>query len=157
MFGITELAMHIGELTAAVRSLRLTITKQGSNISHEISELVSLLRLRKPGIVFIVVLGGDSMSRPFKLVFTAPKAKDTAKRLLAVSIGGAEPIKFDLPADTLSQDGFSGNLNDNVVGSLVDVDSSGNESEAREFEFTILDKTPPPKPDEVQFVDTSEE
>ena len=123
--------------------------------------ILKVLRLRKPGLVFLVVTGefkkGHTHMLRFKLVLPAPGASDVVNRKLTLQIGSAEPESLQLPGDAVESQEFEGQDNDTVSGQLVDVDDAGNESEARTFSFVLVDTLAPPQPGEIGLVVTGEE
>jgi hypothetical protein len=123
--------------------------------------ILKVLRLRRPGLVYLRIVGefqkGSDWMLRFKLLLPAPGASDVVTRKLTVAIGAAEPVTVDLPGDALESAEYSGGDNETVSGSLVDVDDAGNQSEAREFSFVLVDTLPPPQPGEIGLVVTGEE
>lgn len=111
----------------------------------------------QPGRINLVVLseGNDGMLN-FKLVLPTPGAPDVIGRELTYAIGTAEPTTVALAAAATEYAGLSGNDNDAVAVSLVDVDDAGNRSEARSQTFTLTDTIAPPQPGELGLVIESE-
>ena len=110
--------------------------------------LVKVLRMRKPGHVFLVVRKENGMLS-FVLVLPPPGAPDVVARRLSYQIGGKEPVVLDLDGLALETEELRASDNEPIVGSLVDIDDAGNQSEPRDFEFVIVDTIPPPQPGEL--------
>lgn len=125
------------------------------HVTKALLALLKILRLRKPGRVFLVVRKEDSMLK-FVLVLPEPGAVDVVTRRLLVQINGAEPLTYDLASSTLESEELSGDDNDTITGSLVDVDDSNNSSEPRDFEFILTDTIAPPLPGELGLRVTEE-
>ena len=118
--------------------------------SDTIDSLVKVLRLRKPGRVFIKLLSRmEKGMLNFVLVLPPKGAPDVVTRMVTLQVGTQEVVTVEVDGETLETEEFSGNDNDPVVGSLVDVDDAGNHSEPRDFDFVLLDTIPPPQPGEV--------
>lgn len=143
MFWTTKVIVLLTELVALARSI------------------LKLLRLRKPGLVYLRVTGvfyeGKKKMLKFKLVLPAPGASDVASRQLTVTIGTADPQTVTLDPTAIESGEYEGEDNAAVSGSLVDTDDAGNQSEAREFSFVLTDTLAPPQPGEVGLVVTGED
>lgn len=124
-------------------------------------DILKILKLRKPGFVWIKVTEsfykGQLKMLKFKLVLPAPGASDVVSRKITVKIGEQDVLDAELSGDALETAEMSGVDNDPVVGSLVDVDDAGNMSPAREFSFVLVDSIAPPQPGELGIVVTGEE
>jgi hypothetical protein len=120
-------------------------------------QMLKILRLRQPGIVFLVVTKENGSMLNFKLVLPAPGAADVVSRQLSFQIANGTTQAHDLSGTTMELDGLSGNDNDTVAGFLTDIDDAGNASPTREFSFVLLDTIAPAQPGEVGLVVTSEE
>lgn len=124
-------------------------------MTRAILALVKVLRLRKPGKVFLVVRKEDSMLK-FVLVLPAPSASDVIDRKLTVQIGSTEPIVYSIDGAGLESEELSGEAGDIITGSLVDIDDAHNGSEPRDFTFTLSDTIAPPQPGELGLRVTEE-
>jgi hypothetical protein len=120
-----------------------------------------ILKLRKPGIVSLKISGvfykGDKKMLRFKLVLPAPGAQDVVSRMLTLAIGGADAEIITLSSTDLETAEFSGQDNDQVTGTLVDIDDADNASEPRDFSFVLVDTLAPPIPGEIGLVVTGED
>lgn len=125
-------------------------------IADSLTNIIKLLQLKKPGLVFISFRQGEDGMLKFVLVLPAPGAPDVVVREVKFSVGD-QAFDLTLAGDLLETPEMSGNDNDQVVGTLVDVDDAGNKSEAREFTFTLVDTLAPPQPGELGFKITGEE
>ncbi len=107
-------------------------------------------RPKCPGLISIRVTseGENGMSLNFTVLLPPAGAADVVKRELTVAIGTGDPVPKELTTET-EVGGFSGNDNDAVAVSLVDVDDAGNRSEARNQTFTLTDTIAPPMPDSI--------
>lgn len=160
MFGIPDLVRAVGELSNVVKALRVGALNAGKDlrsVASAVDRLTAVLALRRPGRVFLVVLEGSKLAKPFKLFLPVSGASDVATRVLTVQIADKEPVRFELPGSAGWQDGFEAEVGDIVRGSLVDVDGAGNRSEPSEFAFEITDVIAPPKPGDVQLIQTGTE
>jgi hypothetical protein len=122
-----------------------------------INALLKILRLRKPGVVFLVYRQ-NMENDMLKFVFVLPPAgaHDVVNRELSVQIGNGEPQVINVDTSTNESPELSGMENDVVKGSLVDIDDAGNRSEPRDFEMILLDTLAPPKPGELGLRVTEE-
>lgn len=121
-------------------------------LSVSIPQLEKILRLRKPGRVFLVVKSQEENGMlKFVLDLPVSSTADVVTRELKVQIAGAEPVVFSLPKEAVESEALIGADNDAVVGSLVDIDDAGNRSEASEFSFVLIDTIAPAKPGEVNL------
>ena len=122
-----------------------------------ISQLIKVLRLRKPGMVFLVYrqnLENDMLK--FVLVLPAASAFDVVSRELSIQVGNELSMKtIDVSKNETEE--LSGQEGDTVSGSLIDIDNAGNRSEPRDFEFTLVDTLAPPMPGELGLRLTGEE
>lgn len=121
------------------------------------SEILKVLRLRKPGMVFIRIYKEEGGVMKFKLTLPSPGAKDVVSRKLTVAIGTDTPIEAALDGAALESLEMSASDGATVSGSLVDVDDAGNVSDPSTFSFIITDTIPPPAPGVVGLVITSDE
>lgn len=125
------------------------------------NSILKLLRLRRPGLVYLRVVGSsyerDVKMLRFKLVLPAPGAADVVSRKLDVAIGTADAVSVELAGDVLESAEYSGEDNSPVSGWLIDVDDAGNQSEPREFSFVLVDTLPPPQPGEIGLLVTGED
>lgn len=118
-------------------------------IVNELNKIYKVLRLRKPGLVFIRLKYGEKGMLKFSLVLPEKSAQDVVSREVVLSLNGGEPMNMVLEGNASETQEMDGNDGDSVVGSLVDTDYSGNRSEAREFSFILKDTFAPPMPGEV--------
>jgi hypothetical protein len=121
-----------------------------------LKNIIKVLRLKKPGLIFISLRQGDDGMLKFVLVLPAAGAKDVVARELRFTVGDVSQ-EVDLEGDAVETAEFSGADNEKVVGTLVDVDDAGNRSETREFSFVLADTLPPPQPGVVGLKLTGEE
>lgn len=128
-------------------------------VARAVFALVRVLRLRRPGRVFIVIYEERKMGMlVFKLVLPVVAAMDVVKRHLQVQLGtGAEPQVFELDKNVTETEEFRAPQGTVVTGSLIDEDDAGNRSEPSTFEFTLEDTIAPPQPGQVGLVVTNEE
>lgn len=143
MFWTTKVIVLLTELVALARSI------------------LKLLRLRKPGLVYLRVVGefkkGSVSMLRFKLVLPAPGASDVASRELSIKIGEGEPTGDILPGTALESGEFTGQDGEGVSGELTDIDDAGNRSPARAYAFFLSDTLAPPQPGEIGLVVTGED
>ncbi len=125
-------------------------------LNGNLSRIVKILRLRRPGPVFIKVSQGESTMLKFVLVLPEKGAADVVERELTVQVADGEPVVAVLGGDEVESATYEGEDGDSVSGSLVDVDDAGNKSEAREFSFVLADTIAPPVPGEVGLKVTEE-
>lgn len=128
-----------------------------SEINNNLNQIVKILRLCKPGMVFLSFYQGDNGMLKFVLTLPTKSAVDVVKREVTVVVGGGDPVVLELDGDALETQEFSGADGDSVAGALVDVDDAGNRSPAREFTFALVDNLAPPQPGEVGVKVTGEE
>lgn len=119
-----------------------------AGVTAAIRSLIKVLRLRQPGMVFLVLTREIDSMLEFKLILPAPSAPDVVERRLSLQIGSQPPLTPVLMADEEAPL-YSGTEGDLVSGSLVDVDDAGNVSPPRDFEFTLRDTIAPPQPGEI--------
>lgn len=120
-----------------------------SSVTRVLQSLVKILRLRQPGMVFLVIRSeGESMLR-FVLVLPPAGAFDVVTRRVNVQVGSAEPTTIDLSKEALETNTLEGEDGDIVSGSLIDIDDAGNQSPPRDFSFVLADTIAPPLPGEV--------
>lgn len=145
--------MNIGEINFNIKKANF-ITE---DICKGLTDIAKILRLRKPGKVFLkLVSSGESGMLKFVLVLPEKSASDVVSRKVSIQVGTGEVLSVDLEGDVLETAEFTGNDNDPVTGSLVDVDDAGNNSEPRDFNFVLVDTIPPPLPGEVGLRVTAE-
>lgn len=125
-------------------------------ILEYLKRIYYLVKLKKPGLVFISLKQGENGMLKFVLVLPEAGASDVVSREVRFSVG-TELYETVLEGTAVETQEFSGNDGDAVTGSLVDVDDAGNKSEAREFVFTLVDNLAPPQPGEVGLRVTGEE
>lgn len=125
-------------------------------INFNLSNLVKIFRLRKPGLVYVTLWQGDDGMLKFVLVLPEKGAPDVVQREVTVAVGANEPVLVTVDGDTVKTSVFEGEDGESVVGTLVDVDDAGNKSEAREFSFVLVDTIAPPMPGEVGLEVTEE-
>lgn len=125
-------------------------------ILNSLAKIIQILKLKKPGLVFISLNQGEDGMLKFVLVLPEPSASDVVAREVKFSVGD-QVFDLALAGDVVETPEMSGNDNDQVVGTLVDVDDAGNKSEAREFTFTLVDTLAPPQPGELGLKVTGEE
>ena len=116
-----------------------------------------VLRLKRPGLVFLVLTREENNVLFFVLDLPTPGASDVVTRELSVQIGSNAPQNITLTRDALVSAELSGNDNDIVQGSLVDIDDAGNSSDASNFSFVLLDTIAPPNPGAVGLTVIREE
>jgi hypothetical protein len=126
-------------------------------INNNLGRIVKILRLRKPGMVFLTFYKGNDNMLKFVLTLPTKSAVDVVKREVTVVVDGADPVVVELEGDALETGEFSGADGASVTGALVDVDDAGNRSPAREFTFALADTFAPPQPGEVGVRVTGEE
>lgn len=131
MFGIKKLTRVIRELVAEVRMIR------------------RVLRLRRPGTVFVRMFSeNDGMSK-FKFVLPQPGANDVVSRELTYSINGGEPVMQQLTGIAMESELFDASQGDTVTGALVDIDDAqpvGWRSPESTFNFILQDTIAPSQP-----------
>lgn len=101
----------------------------------------------KPDKVSFILTGESKMGLQYKLVLPAAGASDVVSRKLTVN-----GVEQTVNGDVLEVEGFEGDQDTDVVGTLIDVDDAGNESIARDFSFTLVDTIAPPQPGDVGLV-----
>lgn len=121
-----------------------------------LNQIVKILQLKKPGLVFISFTQGEDGMLKFVLVLPEKGVADVVARELKFSIAD-NLFDVELNGDVVESPEFSGNDNDQVIGTLVDIDDAGNRSEAREFSFVLVDSIAPPQPGELGLKLTGEE
>lgn len=117
--------------------------------------LTKVLRLRKPGMVFLVIRKEEDMMK-FVLVLPTIGAPDVVTRKLEIQVGGGEPQNFEFPGTATETDAFIGEQDDAVSGTLRDIDDAGNVSDPRDFGFVLEDTIAPPQPGEMGIRITEE-
>lgn len=123
-----------------------------SSLIKELKLLAKLIRLRKPGMVFLKIVGEGHGMLQFKLVLPAPGASDVVNREVSVKIGENDPIQVNLPGDAVESEIFECPDETEVTGTLVDIDDASptpNRSEPRDFSFIVVDTIAPPQPGEI--------
>lgn len=125
-------------------------------ISDCLKSILKILRLKKPGLVFISLRQGEDGMLKFVLVLPEVGARDVVTRELRFMVGDVAQ-EVDLAGDAVETAEYTGADNEAVVGTLVDVDDAGNRSDAREFSFVLADTLPPPQPGVVGLKLTGEE
>lgn len=116
---------------------------------RSLRQIVKILRLRRPGMVFLVIRKDEIGMLKFVLVLPTAGAHDVVTREIDLQIGDGEVQRLEVSGDTLETIEFSGDQGTTVTGSLRDVDDVGNVSEPRDFTFTLEDTLAPPQPGEV--------
>lgn len=86
------------------------------------------------------------------LVLPGASAPDVTKRVLQYSLGGASTVTLELGAGASEYALASVPQDTSIVGSLVDVDESGNQSQPSEFSLVVSDTQAPPQPGQVGLV-----
>lgn len=132
-----------------------TVKFAHSTLSY-LKKIYKLLRLKKPGLVFLVYEEGEEGMLKFVLVLPEAGAADVVTRELRFTVG-EELFEVNLEGSALETMEMTGADNDAVAGTLVDVDDVGNRSEAREFSFVLVDTLAPPQPGELGLKVTGEE
>lgn len=125
-------------------------------INKSFQDILKVLRLKKPGLVFISLRQGDDGMLKFVLVLPQAGASDVVSREVRLSVADVL-YEVDLAGDVVETAEFTGEDNAVVTGTLVDVDDAGNRSEAREFSFVLVDTVAPPQPGELSIKVTGEE
>lgn len=92
----------------------------------------------------------------FDVVLPALTDADVTVRELTVQIGDLPPDVRSLDIATGKVTDFEGEQNAPVVMSLVDIDDSGNRSEASTLSVTLSDVFPPAQPGSLSIVQTGE-
>lgn len=122
-----------------------------------IKPLLKLLRLRKPGMVFLLLVNNkENDMLKFVLVLPPAGAHDVVNREVSIQVGDKAPSTFDIPVSDNETKPFEGKEGDEIKGSLIDVDDAGNRSEPRDFGFILRDTLAPPKPGELGLRVTEE-
>jgi hypothetical protein len=134
----------------------LMLMQNIERLNRTLNKMVKVLRLRKPGPIFVRVYEGEDSMLKFVLVLPQKGAADVVQRELTVQVGEGDPVVVSLGGDEVESGTFEGEDGDSVSGSLVDVDDAGNKSEAREFSFVLVDTVAPPTPGEVGLKVTEE-
>lgn len=119
--------------------------------------LLKVLRLRKPGVVFLVIRKEVDNMLKFVLVVPPPAVSDVVSRRIFLQVGSGEPVQLTLTSTDTETPLLSGEEDDTVTGSLVDVDNAGNSSDPRDFSFVLVDTIAPPQPGELGLRVDSEE
>lgn len=114
----------------------------------EVREIRRVLQLRQPGPVRVRVVSQGEIKMQVVLSLPTPTALDMGERQIRGNIAGRS-IDQDLSGDAVESGVFTAERLEVVEGTLVDVDTSGNRSEARSFSLPVLDTTAPPQPGEV--------
>lgn len=129
------------------------------SINLTLKDLVKAVKIvgSKPGIVLPIFKDGENDMLKFYLALPEKSAPDVVSRELTVSIAGGEPLVYTLAGDATQSEEFVGSDNDQVTGTLVDVDDAGNKSQPSDFLFALVDTIPPPTPGTVGLVVTGEE
>lgn len=111
---------------------------------------------RKPGPIGFEITDErkDDMADVIRFAVNLPPkaAPDVVSRELTVMINDNDPVVKSLDAEVLVVDGLEGPQDAAVQVILVDIDDSGNRSEASSITFTLVDLIPPPKPGELGVV-----
>lgn len=118
--------------------------------------ILKVLRLKTPGLVFLKVVSEEGTMLNFVFVLPPKSAADVVNRELVVSVDGAEPTTANYAGDATESGEFSGEQDQTVTGTLVDIDDAGNRSEPRPFEFVLVDNLAPAQPGELAIRVTSE-
>lgn len=121
-----------------------------------LKQVLKVVRLKKPGMVFIRIVSEDGKMLKFVLDLPAPGASDVVKRELSVRVGSADVKSIELDGAALVTEELEGADNDSVDGQLIDIDDAGNRSEASSFSFVLTDTIPPPAPGAVGLRVTAE-
>lgn len=130
---------------------------------NKLTELVTLarsilkvLRLKTPGLVLLKIVSEEGNMLTFVLTLPAPGAADVVSRELVVSVNGGEAQTLSLDGAATESSELSGEQDNSVTGTLVDIDDAGNRSEPREFSFVLVDNLAPPQPGELGLRVTAE-
>lgn len=140
----------------------LYIARRLDSIESGLENLRKVSRLREPGLmIFRLVSDGSSGDSVMKGYVAFPKS--VAGDVVA---GGSRKLQIlvnDVALDTQTLAGDSEKSNEIVVArndkltlSLSDIDSSGNEGQARTQEVVVVDNLAPPMPGEIAFVVTDD-
>lgn len=119
-----------------------------AGVTAAILSVAKILRLRRPGKVFLVLYSENDGMLDFKLILPAPSASDVVARRLSLQIGQNTPLEIGLMVDEEAPV-YAGEEGDVISGSLVDIDDADNESPPRDFEFTLRDTIAPGQPGEL--------
>lgn len=118
--------------------------------------ILKVVRLKKPGMVFIRIVSEDGSMLKFVLNLPVPGAPDVVKRELVVKIGDADETTVTLDGSAIVSAELEGKDDEPVVGSLVDIDDADNRSVRSEFSFVLKDTIAPPSPGAVGLTVTEE-
>ncbi len=145
----------MGIITVLVKLLR-TIAE----LTIALKANTKVLRLKRPGLVFLKLKKEVNEMLFFELDLPAATNADVlngGKRKLTTKIGSADAVEVELPGNAVVSSELSGNDNDVVEGTLVDIDDAGNPSEPSSFSFVLTDTIAPAKPGDVGLRVTREE
>lgn len=117
-------------------------------VTEAILAVAKVLRLRKPGPVFLYLFNETDGMLEFKLLLPPAGAQDVVTREVRLMLGDT-PVEFTLDKNDRETGIYQAEDNTVISGSLVDVDDAGNRSEVREFSFTLTDTIAPPQPGEI--------
>lgn len=107
-------------------------------------------KVPKPKMVGLSILSqGETGMLKFVLTLPTVGVSDVVSRELTVAVGDVEAVLLTLSSDATESQEFEAADDTVVTGTLVDVDNAGNKSEAREFNFVIVDTIAPPQPGEL--------
>ena len=140
----------MGFLTILNRLLKAIL-----ELTKAIQDNTKAQRLKRPALVFLQLTREVNEMLFFTLELPEAGASDVVTRKLSLKIGSAEAVSLELAVGETAPE-FSGNDNDVVEGSLVDVDDAGNASEPSNFSYVLTDTIAPPAPGQVGLKVTRE-
>jgi len=119
-----------------------------AGVTAAINSVTKVLRLRKPGLVFLCLVNENNSMLEFKLLLPPASAADVASREVRFMIDDFL-VEADLNKEDQETNLYQAEEGAVIRGTLVDIDDAGNRSEAREFEYTLNDTLAPPQPGEL--------
>lgn len=138
----------------------MKLLKAIAELTLAIKANTKALRVKRPGLVFLKLTKEVNNMLFFELDLPASTTQDVlvgGKRKLSVKVGSADAVDLELSGDAIVSLELSGNDNDVVEGSLVDIDDAGNPSDPSNFSFVLLDTIAPAAPGQVGLRVTREE
>jgi len=155
---------------ASVIRLLKELQASAKQVVKLLTDILMVLRLRKPGLVFLKLVSNEGNMAKFVLVLPKKSAKDVVTREIVLKSGSGESQTENVLAltaeqeDALEADGkfqesgeFSGSIGDLVEGTLVEIDGASNRFSARTFQGELIDNLAPPIAGAVGFRLTSDE
>lgn len=153
---LTKLSEQLEEHKRLLKKLRyeqLELIARVGSIERLIDDCVCKRRLGPVGFK-ITNERNENMADmiQFKVNLPPKAAPDVVSRELVVVIANGDPDVRVLDAEASEVAGYEGPQDSTVNVSLVDVDDSGNRSEASTVDFVLVDLVPPPMPGELGVV-----